>query len=251
MDKSFESRYHILEEEHWWFTGRREIILQLMKNIDENSGILEVGCSGGMLVSKLQKKGYTNIKGIDISSHAISQCKKKGISNVQVMDGSATSFDPETFNIVVASDILEHINQEKKALKEWNRILKPGGTLIVFVPAFSILWSDHDKKNYHFRRYSKKRLLKILNNSGFSVKRSSYWNFFLFLPLVFARVIDRILMKRMRSFEQLKETSRFMDTIFLTCLRIENRILRLLDFPFGVSVFAIAKKKYSSGDSDE
>ena len=109
MKKLYEIKYHLLEEKHWWFKGRRDIIFRLIKNLNKKSKILEIGCSGGPLLKFLNKHGFNNTFGIDISKDAILYCKKKGLENVFFMDGTKTKFKNNFFDLIISSDSLEHI----------------------------------------------------------------------------------------------------------------------------------------------
>ncbi len=240
MDKIYEMKYHELEPSNWWFVSRRDAIYRFLLNTNTNAQILEIGCSGGQLLLLLASKGFSNVYGIDVSNEAISRCNKMGIKNVSVMDGTKTSFRDNTFNIIVASDVLEHINDQNAALSEWKRILRPGGTLILFVPAFMFLWSGHDEVNHHFRRYSLKQLNGLLRFSGFKIIRSSYWNFSLFFPILVLRLIDKTLKRK--STRGLYALHPLLNALFIKLLSLENSFLKKLSFPFGVSVFAIVKK---------
>jgi SAM-dependent methyltransferase len=244
MDEAYELKYHVQEEKHWWFESRRNIIINLLKKTDRNSTILEIGCSGGQLIQALNRRGFKNVQGIDISQQAIDLCRQKDIHDVFVMDGSKPAFGDGQFDIVIASDVLEHIEDEQKALKEWNRILKPAGKLIVFVPAFKILWSKHDEANHHYRRYSKLDLIRVLEKAQFEIDRSSYWNFILFFPTSLVRLVQRIVSKYgQKSGDQLVELNRVANKVLVYLVKTENILLKVLNFPVGISVFATASKK--------
>ena len=244
MDKSYELKYHKLEEDYWWFVGHRDIIYKLINNYDKNAKILEIGCASGSLLKLLEIKGFKNIYGIDISEEAIKLCKKKGIRNCYVMDAVNMKFKDEEFDLIIAADVLEHIKDHSIALNEWKRVLKKNGKMIVFVPAFKFLWSDHDDINHHYRRYSKGELVKALNDSNFNIIRSSYWNFFLFFPVGLFRILKRSFKIRNKNEkkDQLYELNPFINKIFIGLLKFENSLIMMLNFPIGVSVFVIAKK---------
>jgi ubiquinone/menaquinone biosynthesis C-methylase UbiE len=244
MNKFFESKYHLQEENHWWFQARRHIIFNLLKTADRNSKMLEVGCSGGPLLQALNVSGFKNVEGIDISQSAIDLCKSKGIQDVFLIDATRTDFEDERFDIVIASDVLEHLQNEESALSEWHRILKPGGKLIVFVPAFAFLWSEHDEANDHYRRYSKSQLIRALEKAHFRIYRSSYWNFSLFFPTSLIRILQRILSKNKQTQrDQLIQLNALANTMVLYLVKTENLMLNVLNFPVGVSVFAVARKE--------
>ena len=184
MEENYERAYHSLEGIHWWFVARRDIIIKiiesLIKSHDKNIKILDIGCSGGQLLSSLYKKGFTNLWGIDISKNAIQHCIRKNLNNVYLMDCSELSFKNSEFDIIIASDVLEHVRDDEKAICEWQRVLKKDGFIICFVPAFPFLWSYHDIVNKHFRRYTSKNLSSLFNKNEFKIIRLSYWNILLF-----------------------------------------------------------------------
>jgi ubiquinone/menaquinone biosynthesis C-methylase UbiE len=245
MDKYYEKKYHELEEENWWFVSRRDIILKLIKNegIKPTEKILEIGCSGGPLIKLLTEEGYTNISGIDISQEAIDQCVAKGIDNVKVIDASKTLFGNNEFDLLIASDILEHIKEDKSTLFDWIRVLKPNGTFIIFVPAFNFLWSEHDRVNKHYRRYDRVSLNKLLEETGFIVKRVSYWNFLVFIPTYLVRTFERFLLKQdIKSKDQLYKLNPILNGLLIILLKFENILLKYNNLPFGVSIFAVCKK---------
>ncbi len=246
MKRNFESLYHFLEERHWWFVGRREIISKLVKQISperKDIKILEIGCSGGPLLNLLLSQGYSQVFGIDVSRKAIKICKERGLKNVFLMDGAQPHFNNEEFDLIVASDVLEHIKDDEKAVSEWKRILKKKGFIICFVPALKVLWSEHDENNEHYRRYIKRGLEYVFEVNNLSVIRSSYWNTTLFLPTVFYRFLSRASFFKLFSGNQLKESNFLLDFLLKRLLRMENYLLTLgFNYPIGISVFVIAQK---------
>lgn len=236
MGKRIKNGFPYLEENYWWYVGRRDAILGLVKEEKKTSKILEIGCGDGNLIKCLENIGFKQVWGIDNDEEAVRRCKKRGIKNVFVMDGAKTGFMEGEFDILIASDILEHIKDDNKALKEWNRILKDSGKLIIFVPAFNFLFSGHDKISRHYRRYSKFELVRKLKSLGFNVEKSSYWNFLLFFPAFLVRTTQR----KKHQFYRLNST---LNRLLTLLLKIENNLLKILDFPIGVSVFAVARKR--------
>ncbi|MEW6214874.1 MAG: class I SAM-dependent methyltransferase [Nitrospirota bacterium] len=244
MEESYASRYHKLEENYWWFLGRRDIIYKLIKNYHGDTQILDIGCSGGALTRFLRRQGFRRLYGIDNDEKAIEICRQKGIIDVHVADAGETGFEDQQFDIIIASDVLEHIKDEDKALFEWYRILKPEGKLIIFVPAFKFLWSKHDEVNQHYRRYSKSGLIEVLKKNGFGIEKSSYWNFSFFLPACLVRISQRLFSgNRRRSGGQLPDVNQFINKTLEYILRLENKLLSTgINLPLGISVFAIARK---------
>src|SRR3989338_6753152 len=231
MDKNFEQQYHHVEDFHWWFRARKDIIANLLADVDEDAAILDVGCSRGVLIQFLKSRGFNNVYGIDISETAVSLCHQNHIDNTFRMDAKKLEWKDKEFDVVIASDVLEHINEDKTALTEWNRVLKKDGILIIFVPAFQFLWCQYDTVNYHYRRYTKSNLVKILKDSNFEICRSSYWNSLLFFPIAFVRFIQ----KKIPYGTEKKMTENYLkpsfNNLFLFLLKFENWLLRRIDFP--------------------
>lgn len=184
---------------------------------------------------------YGNVYGIDVSELAVEYCKKRGLPNVTVDDLAKLSFPNEQFDVVIALDVLEHIENDAQAVIEIKRVLKPGGTVIIFVPAFMSLWGEADEMGRHFRRYQKPELLKRLGDGGFTVVRSSYFNTILFLPIFLVRYISRTfgIMQKM----EFKETNPIVNAVLTSVFAFEVKLLSFLSMPLGVSALAVAKKQ--------
>jgi len=247
MQEGFETTYHAVEERHWWFTGRRALVRQLVRRASTgcDARILEIGCSGGPLLQQLRRDGFSNLTGIDISRDAIAVCAKRGVPNVFVMDAQHLEYPAESFDVITASDVLEHLADAPTALREWHRALRPGGKLIVFVPAFMFLWSQHDVANQHKHRYTTSELRVALQQAGFAVERLAYWNFLLFAPAALVRLMKNLVSRPASATGQgdLKQTSKPLNALLQFILNIENRLLLAgLNFPFGISAWAVARK---------
>ncbi|MBC8083237.1 MAG: class I SAM-dependent methyltransferase, partial [Hymenobacter sp.] len=205
--------------------------------------ILEIGCSGGPLLQRLRATGYSDLTGIDVSEAGIAVAQQRGIPNVSCMDGTELIFADESFDLVVASDVLEHIKDEAQALREWARVLRPGGQLLVFVPAFQFLWGRHDEVNQHFRRYTAAQLADAMRGAGLRVRRRSYWNVSLFFPTAAVRLFKRLLPADTKpAKDDFFATPPLLNTLLSGVITAENRLLQAIDAPVGVSVFALASK---------
>lgn len=239
----YKDKFHKLEENYWWFLGRRDIIFEIVRKDPTNSKILDIGCAGGLLLSRFKKEGFSNCQGIDIDNKAINLCKDRGLDKVSISDAIKTNFKDENFDIIIASDVLEHIFNDKKAIREWRRILKNGGSLIIFVPAHQFLWSNHDIINKHYRRYSKKQIIKLIEDTGFYIKKVSYWNFLGIFPAFLEKIIEKIFCQKKKR-DRLYPLNKFLNNILYTYIKIENRIaLKGINIPLGLSIFCIAVKK--------
>lgn len=201
--------------------------------------ILDVGCGTGALLRELDQ--YGNVQGLDFSPRAVSFCKERGLLNVE--QGSATEirYENKTFDLVLALDVLEHIKDDRKALSEINRVLKPGGIAIIFVPAFMFLWGVTDERSQHERRYTLRELKEKTGNAGFGVIRASYFNTFLFPPIALLRIFVRIFKIKIKSENELTNPST--DQMLYNIFNLERKLLRSVNFPFGVSAMIICQKK--------
>lgn len=250
MKPEFAEKYYRIESAHPWSVGRRDIVLRLLKRlaVPTHSSILEVGTGGGALIADMVNQGFTSVVGIDMSELAVAAAQHRGLSQVRQGDATALEYGDDSFDVVIASDVLEHLVDERKALAEWNRVLKPGGHLIIFVPAFAFLWSQHDVENQHYRRYSRSMLESVLKQSDFAINRIGYWNAWLFAPLTGIRMIQRVMGPKDQApdtpKDQFLEVSGIAAAAFTTMFRLENAFLGAGgQFPLGVSVFAIAQPK--------
>ena len=243
MEKDFEKKYHDVEIDHWWFKSRRNYLLDLLKNAPKNSKILDIGSSSGIFLKDLEALGFKNenLFGIDISEIAIANCKANGIANAFVMDAQNITLT-ETFDIIIASDCLEHLQEDVKAIKNWKTLLKIGGTLYVFVPAFMSLWSYHDVVNMHHRRYTKSELKAKIVAENLEIIKSSYWNFFLFMPVYLFRKVSANFQKNKSGASDSTIGNPIFNNVVLNLIGLENKLLKVVNFPFRVSVFCIAKR---------
>lgn len=151
-------------------------------------------------------------------------------------------FRNEIFDLVLALDVIEHIDDDRAAVKEFYRVLKPGGRLIITVPAFQFLWSEHDQAVHHMRRYTRPGLLNILQFGGFENEKATYWNIILFLPVAAIRLLKRFRRSAGVSKTDLIELPSSLNRLLMGLLVIENRILDRFDLPFGISVMCLCRK---------
>jgi len=246
MKTDFEKVYHQIEKRHFWFVARRNYILKTLGKVDRNSKILDIGCSSGILLEELSQIGFKleNLYGIDISENAINNCKNAGFKNTFIMDAQSIDLN-QKFDIIIASDCLEHLEDDEKALRNWNNLLKPNGLAYIFVPAFMSLWSEHDEANMHFRRYGRNELSDKLKNNGFEIIKASFWNFLLFMPIYIVRLISKIKPSKNSKTGDLNKLPLF-NKFLLSLLNFENRFHTHINFPFGVSSYVFAKKTSSN-----
>jgi len=232
------------EDTFWWNIGIRKVAAALLnKYISRKSEnkILDVGCGTGSMFSLL--RNYGSVWGIDASSTAVSYARRRGIANaVSQAFAEKMPFPNNYFDIVVCFDVLYHqwIGDEGAVVREMKRVLKPGGILILKEPAYDWLRSQHDKIFWTKRRFSKKKLVRVLRNAGFVILKSSYVSFLLF-PLAFVKRFSERIWPEKHPFENLFASSKLMDNLKF-CLYAESAVIKYVNFPFGLSVMCVAKK---------
>src|SRR6266581_5457217 len=177
------------EDSYWWYVARRALTIELLS--DEIGGhdvarILDVGCGTGANMSAFTRLAHTI--GIDTSMDAVHFCKKRGIETVALSSVEALPFASGAFDIVTALDVLEHTDDDLYCLREIHRITRERGLVLITVPAYGFLWSEHDEALKHRRRYTAHKLRNKLAITGFEIVRTSYFISTMFFPIFAFRI---------------------------------------------------------------
>lgn len=176
-------RMHELETRYWWFVGRRLLIARLLEDAlprsDKSLNLVDVGCGTGanlpMLRRAVGEKGA--VFGFDFSPLALQWAREQvELTNLRLSQGDAMQMPlrDNCADCVTMLDVLEHLPDDRRALAEVERILKPGGVLVLSVPAYQHLWSAHDEALHHFRRYERLQLRGVLRGAGFEIEKLSF-----------------------------------------------------------------------------
>jgi ubiquinone/menaquinone biosynthesis C-methylase UbiE len=232
------------EQSHWWYQGMAAItrsILEIFYAPGSGLRILDAGCGTGAGLLFLSQ--YGSVTGLDISAHALRFCAERGCTEIGRASVMALPFREETFDLVTSFDILyfEGI-RDKVALQETARVLRPGGRLLIRVPAFEWLRGTHDARVSTAHRYTARELAEKLLESGFAIEFMSYANMILFPIAVLKRLSERCFAPQEDSDIAVKVG---MFSGFLRkCLVLESRWIRHRRFPFGLSLIAVGKKTW-------
>jgi SAM-dependent methyltransferase len=230
---------------HWWFTARREIVLHLLRR-DVRRGtltpplrVVDVGCGAGGMVPHVREFGYAI--GVDASPEIVDYAQASGIDvRVGRLPWEVRRAGEDPFDVVLLLDVLEHIDDDDAALRGIHAVLRPGGTLLITVPACQFLWSKHDVVNEHRRRYSRRLLAQRLTGAGFQIDKISYFNTMMFPPIAAVRLAGRLLPEREPSPDMAHVNEPF-NRLFHSLFAMERHFLSAFSLPIGVSLIAVAR----------
>lgn len=236
--------YHqTAERDHWWFAGRREIVLAQLDRVlagtaaEHGPRFLDVGCGAGGMLEFLAARGAA--AGVDASPDAVAMARRHGGDVRLGALPDDIPFEPHHFDVVTLLDVLEHVDRDQEALVAIHTLLRTGGHLVVTVPAYRFLWSGHDIVNEHKRRYVRAELEARLRQAGFAVERITYFNTLLFPPIAAVRLLGRLRGGVARADEG--NVPHRINALLRGIFMMEKRLLAAMDLPFGVSLLAVAR----------
>ena len=248
MDHKFYQEYYNLEREGWWFKARLSILESYCKKIINHPEmrILNVGAATGATSEMLSKFG--EVTSLEYDEFCCKFLKEK--TGIEAINASLTDlpFEDDSYDIICAFDVIEHIEDDIKAIEEIHRVLKPNGKYLLTVPAFQSLWSNHDLINHHYRRYRKNQFNKLIVNNKLKINYSTYFNFWLFIPISIVRFILNNIPRKKNSDStgsdnEIMQSSKIVNGILYRIFYSEKFLLKLnIKFPFGVSILTIGSK---------
>ena len=242
MDRRVYDRMAELDERHWWYRARRDILADLITRkiaLPEDARILEIGCGTGHNLEMLQRFGRAD--GIEIDPAARTMAEQRLGRPI----GSAplpqlTGVEDGAYDVVALLDVLEHVEEDHEALLSIARKLKPGGKILITVPAHPWMWSAHDEVNHHKRRYTRKGLQQVLVAAGLEIELLSWFNSLLFPLAAAARFAGRITGNKDSDD---KMPPKALNSLFETIFGLERYALGRMPLSPGVSLVAIVSKR--------
>lgn len=238
-----------MEREHWWFVARGKILMQHLENVlgeQTKLKILNVGAATGRSSELLAQFG--EVTSIEYDKDCFEFVKKLGTIEIQRGSILELDFESNSFDLVCAFDVIEHVEDDQLAVDEMLRVAKPSGLVSVTVPAFMFLWSTHDEVNHHYRRYTMANLTQLFPKSNALVFKS-YFNFFLFFPIAGFRLLSKLIPKRSSPKEDsgsdfgVMGGTGFINQLFYKIFNFESQFLkRKVKLPVGVSCLATYRK---------
>ena len=233
---------YALEETQWWYAGMRAITRAIVAPVlgpGDSRRVLDAGCGTGNNLKHLAAWGRP--VGVDLSEEALRFCRTRG---VEVVRGNLLGlpFAEGRFDLVTSFDVLYHrwVTDDRVALRELVRVLRPGGLLFVRVPALKMLWGAHDEAVHSRHRYTRGELIRLFEDCGLAVERASYCNSLLFPVLALRRTLDRLTGRHGSDVESLPGP---LEAAFRGLLTVEARWLRRFSLPVGGSVVALGRKR--------
>ena len=242
MNQQLYAEMAFLETNHWWFVGRRRILSEILTKIVDlptEPSILEAGCGTGGNISMFAQFG--KVSAFEPDADARRLASEKGTFDIR--DGKLPQevpFTPEGFDLISALDVLEHVEEDTASLFTLRNYLRPGGWILITVPAYSFLWSAHDENHHHKRRYSKRELVRIVKEAGFCPVTVTHFNTLLFPFVAIIR-----LMKNMLGVHGINDCTRLFplgNAILKRLFSFERYLIGKISLPVGLSLLLLARK---------
>lgn len=232
---------HALEADHWWYRGMRAIYTRLLcRNMHAKAvSVLDIGCGSGGNFPVLAP--YGPVVGLDLAAVALELWPERPAGLVQA-SAVAIPFENSSFDLVTLLALVEHVDDDIGVLREAARVCTPEGIVMVNVPAYQFLWTDHDEANRHIRRYRARELTEKARSAGLRVVTMSYANTFLFPVALVTRSIQRVHQRIVHTGTprvDMFPVPEPLNTWLAQLLSLEGLLMNWIRLPFGVSIVAI------------
>jgi len=242
MKSELVEREKEISENYWWFVGRRTILERVLRGFAKHSRVsVDAGCGSGRNMQLLSHFSYL-VLGFDRSFVALELAASYGLP-IACADCQAIPLAGASVDFLSALDVLEHTDDDMAAIAEFHRVLKLEGFLLVAVPAYRFLWSEHDEALMHRRRYVASELHLKLSCSGFRVLKRTYAVFFMFFPIVFYRLFRGLFPKDpLAPRASYVKLPAFLNKLLIVFLRLEAWLMGMINLPWGTSIIVLAQK---------
>jgi SAM-dependent methyltransferase len=230
-----------MEERHWWFRSRRRVLWALVERaqVSPSPRILDAGCGTGRNLAEFQRLGPA--EGVDLSAEAVEYCHRRGLEGVRQGVVEELPYEDDRFDLILATDVIEHLADDGKALAELGRVASPNARLIVTVPAYKWLWSHHDDAYHHYRRYTRPQLRLRAIEQGWEPMLTTYFFSTLLPPVAAVRMLQRF-NSNGNGKSDLEVSPSSLDPLLELPVRGEaNLIRRGMSLPAGVSLGMVCR----------
>jgi SAM-dependent methyltransferase len=250
---------YVKEQDYWWHVGKRLIVYRLLEKYLPRRGgtpaaerrALDLGCGTGRNLDSLAQ--YATPVGLDSANAALEFCRARG--HRYLVQAMSLPFAPNSFDIVTALDVIEHVDDDLATLRELYEVMRPGGLLVISVPAYKQLWSYWDDILGHRRRYTTGSLRQVAQTAGFRVRKVSYSNATILAPVMLVRAVkglrhhavQRAYAQGFTAEPSTPETDfirvpGWLNHLMTGYYHLESRTVRNYNLPFGLSVVCVAQK---------
>lgn len=241
MDPRYEQSALETDERLWWYRGRRRIVMEVVRALPlrRPARVLDAGCGSGRTMEDLAELG--EVVGLEPSRPSLEVARARGVG--EVVEGSLTHapFPDGSFDLATTLDVIEHIDDDRRALAELRRLVRPGGYLVVTVPAYPSLWGPHDVANQHRRRYTRRGLLDTAGAAGWHPLRTTHFNSILLPPAAAVRWARKLLPQDgAEAQSELYLTPEWLDDLLEKPMQAEARLIATgRRIPAGLSLLAV------------
>jgi 2-polyprenyl-3-methyl-5-hydroxy-6-metoxy-1,4-benzoquinol methylase len=249
MDAAYTLEYELFEKKHWWHVARGELIrwaIDRYINPTPDTRWLDIGCGTGVLLEEYPRIGANQKIGLEMDAGSVERGKSKSLDIRQTTDPNDFKYSAfGKFNLITLCDVIEHIDHDDQAIAGVYDALQPNGYALITVPALPSLWSAHDVRNHHFRRYVKTGLQKLFPADRWEILRTTYFSTFL-LPMIWSYRTAKKLLKGTDPNEAENDKKfgpPWIDATFLAIFRTECRCIRLASMPLGSSLLLVARRR--------
>lgn len=229
------------QADNWWYEARRAYLDRLCSRYVQGKQdvALDVGCGTGANVDILKERAQ-KVVGLDPSEAALMHAKEKGYAECLLTGVEHMPLPDASIDMILCADVLEHVD-DRAAIVELRRILKPGGTVVANVPAFMSLWHGNDDYSQHVRRYARRELVALFADHGFEVQHVRFWNMLFFVPVwIAARFYHKDTAASHAN--NLAGIPAWLNPLLRVWMRIETVLTDIMPLPFGVSLVLVARR---------
>ena len=230
------------DAEHWWFVARRQILRDQIAalGLPRSARILEAGCGPGGNLGMLAEFGeVTALEPNETARRIATERTGFAVQGGTLPDDAL--FPLESFDLVAAFDVIEHIEDDAGAVRSLARVLRPGARFVMTVPAYGWLWSEHDERHHHKRRYTRAASRRLLESAGLVVEKCSHYNTLLTPLVVLRRGVARLSGAAFKPDDAMPPP--FLNSLLAGVFGFERHLLRLGSLPFGISILCIARRQ--------
>lgn len=242
MNREEQQRYYELGKDYWWLAGKYHLVAKFISTLElrPTPRILDFGCGPGNMRDLLPRRA--EVTSIEPSFDALWFCHSRGYDRLVQAVGESLPLEDEGFDLVVAIDVLEHIEDDVWVMQELYRVCAPGAFLVLTVPAFQFLWGEHDTRYGHKRRHTARSLKVKLERAGFSVTKLSYIHMMFAIPLWLWRKAKAAVGAKGDDFISVPS---WLNRVLTFVVSVEGDLVRRFDLPFGSSMICVARKQAS------